>query len=190
MSVRYALLALLSEGPTYGMKLREEYEAATGDIWPLNVGQVYTTLARLERDGLIEPDDGGEDEREKAFRITAQGQTELTGWLKTPPGSVSPQRDELVTKVLVALRVPGMKVHDVIQAHRRQIVELMQQWTRFKEEETESDLSFALMVESELIRLGALVSWLDVAETMVRNAPGKSAKGAGPKLRRRVVVRQ
>jgi DNA-binding PadR family transcriptional regulator len=189
MSVRHALLALLSEGPKYGMKLRDEYEAATGDIWPLNVGQVYTTLGRLERDGLIEPDDGGEDEREKAFRITAQGQSELAEWLKTPPGPASPQRDELVTKVLVALRVPGVKVHDVIQAHRRQIVELMQQWTRFKEE-AESDLPFALMVESELIRLGALVRWLDVADQMVKSAPEKSTKDAGPKLRRRVVIRQ
>ena len=189
MSVRHALLALLSEGPKYGMKLRDEYEAATGDIWPLNVGQVYTTLGRLERDGLIEPEDGGEDEREKAFRITVLGQSELAEWLKTPPGPASSQRDELVTKVLVALRVPGVKVHDVIQVHRRQIVELMQQWTRFKEEETESDLSFALMVESELIRLGALVRWLDVADQMVKSAPKKSAQDAGPKLRRRVVIR-
>ena len=47
MSVRHALLALLSEGPRYGMQLREDFEAATGDVWPLNVGQVYTTLQRL-----------------------------------------------------------------------------------------------------------------------------------------------
>jgi DNA-binding PadR family transcriptional regulator len=56
MSVRHALLALLSEGPKYGLQLREEFEARTGDVWPLNVGQVYTTLQRLERDGLVESD--------------------------------------------------------------------------------------------------------------------------------------
>ena len=44
MSVRHALLALLSEGPKYGLQLREEFEAGTGEVWPLNVGQVYTTL--------------------------------------------------------------------------------------------------------------------------------------------------
>jgi len=54
MSVRHALLALLSEGPKYGLQLREEFEARTGEVWPLNVGQVYTTLQRLERDGLVE----------------------------------------------------------------------------------------------------------------------------------------
>ena len=86
VSVRHALLALLSEGPKYGMQLRDEYEGATGDVWPLNVGQVYTTLQRLERDGLVESDDAGADERQKAFRITAQGETELVQWLRTPPG--------------------------------------------------------------------------------------------------------
>src|SRR3954462_10514504 len=59
MSVRHALLALLSEGPKYGLQLRQEFEARTGEVWPLNVGQVYTTLQRLERDGLVESDDPG-----------------------------------------------------------------------------------------------------------------------------------
>ena len=52
MSVRHALLALLSEGPKYGLQLRKEFEESTGEVWPLNVGQVYTTLQRLERDEL------------------------------------------------------------------------------------------------------------------------------------------
>ena len=60
MSVRHALLALLSEGPKYGLQLRHEFEERTGEVWPLNVGQVYTTLQRLERDGLIESDGDGE----------------------------------------------------------------------------------------------------------------------------------
>ncbi len=58
MSVRHALLALLSEGPKYGRRLRQEFEVRTGEMWPLNVGQVYTTLQRLERDGLVESDGG------------------------------------------------------------------------------------------------------------------------------------
>ena len=99
-------------------------------------------------------------------------------------------RDELVTKVLVALTGPGVDVHDVIQAHRRQVIELMQQWTRFKEDETEFDLPFALVVDSELTRLGAVAQWLDMADADVKRA-GKTPVGAqSPKLRRRVVVRQ
>lgn len=189
MSVRHALLALLSEGPKYGMQLKEEYEGATGDAWPLNVGQVYTTLGRLERDGLVQSDEGGGDERQRDYRITAQGRTELETWLATPPGPGAPPRDELTTKVLVALRVPGVEVHQVIQSHRRQIVELMQQWTSFKQGDDELDLPFALMVEAELTRLAGVVKWLDIADRRVARAAKKPVPAPGPKLRRRVVVR-
>jgi DNA-binding PadR family transcriptional regulator len=189
MSVRHALLALLSEGPKYGMQLKEEYEDATGDAWPLNVGQVYTTLQRLERDGLVESGDGGDEDRQKDYQITASGRDELEHWLTTPPDPGSPPREELTTKVLVSLRVPGVDVHGVIQAHRRQVIELMQQWTSVKGAEGELDLPFALMVEAELSRLGAVVKWLDVAERLVKRAAKEPARVAGPKLRRRVVVR-
>ena len=90
MSVRHALLALLSEGPKYGLQLRQEFEAGTGEVWPLNVGQVYTTLQRLERDGLVESDNGEEDGPQKGFRITAAGRTELDAWLRTPPDTATP----------------------------------------------------------------------------------------------------
>ena len=190
MSVRHTLLALLSEGPKYGLQLREEFEARTGEVWPLNVGQVYTTLQRLERDGLVESDDAGPDGRErtpqKAFRITARGQTELAGWLRTPPDLSAPPRDELVMKVLVAMRVPGTDVHEVIQVHRRYLVELMQQWTRIKEAEAESDLGLALVVDAELFRLDSVIRWLDSADGRIRRHPVTEVKRGAPlpKLRR------
>src|SRR2546423_787119 len=99
MSVRRALLALLSEGAKYGLQLREEFEARTGEVWPLNVGQVYTTLQRLERDGLVDSDDTGEEGPQRRFRITADGAEELDGWLHTPPDLTAPPRDELATEV-------------------------------------------------------------------------------------------
>jgi DNA-binding PadR family transcriptional regulator len=171
MSVRHALLALLSEGPKYGLRLREEFEAGTGEVWPLNIGQVYTTLQRLERDGLIESED--EDDRDspqKRFRITGAGEQELAAWLRTPPDMSSPPRDELVIKVLIALRVAGTDVPEVIQAHRRYLVELMQQWTRIKEADAGRDLALGLAVDAELFRLDAVVRWLDAAEGRIRRA--------------------
>jgi DNA-binding PadR family transcriptional regulator len=193
MSVRHALLALLSEGPKYGLQLREEFEERTGEVWPLNVGQVYTTLQRLERDGLVESDDTGDDGPQKGFRITPGGEQELSAWLRTPPDLASPPRDELVMKVLVAVRVPGIDVRDVIQAHRRYLVELMQQWTRIKEEEADSDLSLALVVDAELFRLDAVTRWLDAADGRIKRAeidPPQPAPAALPRLRRRVGARR
>jgi DNA-binding PadR family transcriptional regulator len=170
MSIRHAMLALLSEGPKYGLQLREEFEGRTGEVWPLNVGQVYTTLQRLERDGLVESDGTGQEGPQKSFRITAAGEQELATWLRTPPDLSSPPRDELVMKVLVALHVPSADVRAVIQVHRRYLVELMQQWTRIKEDDAGSDLNMLLAVDAELFRLDAVVRWLDAAEARVKRA--------------------
>ena len=175
MSVPHALLALLSEGPKYGLQLREEFEARTGEVWPLNGGQVYTTLQRLERDGLVESDGTGTEGPQKGFLITAEGERELARWLRTPPDLSSPPRDELVMKVLVALYVPGADVHAVIQAHRRYVVELMQQCTRIKEYDAEGDLSMSLAIDAELFRLDSVVRWLDAAEARVNRAAAEGA---------------
>jgi DNA-binding PadR family transcriptional regulator len=181
MSVRHALLALLSEGPKYGLQLREEFEAGTGEVWPLNVGQVYTTLQRLERDELVESDDATEAGPQKGFRITSRGAEELARWLRTPPDLSSPPRDELVMKVLVALRVPGVNVHEVIQVHRR---------------------CLALVVDAELFRLDSVIRWLDSADGRLKRAAAdratettaapapQPAPAPLPKLRRRTGVRR
>jgi len=171
VSVRHAMLALLSEGPKYGLRLREEFEVRTGEIWPLNVGQVYTTLQRLERDGFVESDgDSDSDGPQKAYRITEAGAKELDTWLRTPPDLSAPPRDELVMKVLVALKVPGADVAEIIQAHRRYLVELMQQWTHIKEDGDPADLNSGLAIDAELFRLDSVVRWLDAADARIRRA--------------------
>ena len=91
MSVPHALLALLSDGPKFGLRLQNEFESRTGNVWPLNVGQVYTTLQRLERDGLVETDDGESERSRKRYRITSTGERELNEWLRTPPDLVPPR---------------------------------------------------------------------------------------------------
>jgi DNA-binding PadR family transcriptional regulator len=193
VSVRHALLALLSEGPTYGLQLRQEFEARTGDVWPLNVGQVYTTLQRLERDGLIASEGAAEDDRQRAFRITEEGAAELSRWLETPSDVTTPPRDELVIKVLVAARLPGADVHALIEVHRRYLVQLSQEWTRLKEDEGAFDLGLALAVDAELFRLDAVIRWLDSADDRLRRATDETAARApasAPALRRRVVARR
>jgi DNA-binding PadR family transcriptional regulator len=195
MSIRHSLLALLSEGPKYGFQLRQEFEASTGEVWPLNVGQVYTTLQRLERDGLAESDDVDVDERQRNYRITAPGEEELSRWLRTPPDLSEPPRDELVIKILVASRLSDVDVYEVIQVHRRYVVQLMQQWTRLKEDEAHFDLAFALAVDAELFRLDAVARWLDTADGRLHRAevdpPLSMSEAPLPKRnRQRMGVRQ
>jgi DNA-binding PadR family transcriptional regulator len=170
MSVPHALLALLSEGPKYGLRLQNEFESKTGEVWPLNVGQVYTTLQRLERDGLVESDGDGQ-RSQKRYRITSTGAEELADWLRTPPELVPPPRDELVIKVLVALQIPGIDVHEILQVHRRHAIEVMQRYTRIKAEAAEDDVALALVADSELFRLEAIVRWLDAADVRLKRLP-------------------
>ena len=183
MSVRHALLALLSEGPKYGLQLRQEFEERTGEVWPLNVGQVYTTLQRLERDGLIESDGDGRGRAAEVVPPHHRRAARAGRLAATPPDLSSPPRDELVIKVLVASRVPGVDVHDVIQTHRRHIVELMQEWTRVKRDAGEDDVNLALVVDAELFRLDSVIRWLDAADARLRRAGAAAA--ARPRRRRR-----
>jgi DNA-binding PadR family transcriptional regulator len=175
MSVPHALLALLSAGPKYGLRLQNEFEARTGEVWPLNVGQVYTTLQRLERDGLVETGDADGERSQKCYRITPTGEHELTEWLRTPPDLVPPPRDELVIKVLVALQVPGTDVHEILQVHRRHVVETMQRYTRIKASAGEDDVALALVADAELFRLEGIVRWLEAADVRLKQRPTPTA---------------
>jgi DNA-binding PadR family transcriptional regulator len=168
MSVRHALLALLSEEPKFGLQLQQEFELRTGKMWPLNVGQVYTTLQRLERDGLVKSEETEAKGSQKDFRITAAGHSELDEWLQTPLESLLPPRDELVIKVLVALQLSSLNVHELLQIHRRHLVELMQRYTHLKAENSSEDVSLALVVDAQLFRLEGIVRWLDAADIRLK----------------------
>jgi DNA-binding PadR family transcriptional regulator len=184
MSVRYALLALLSEGPRYGPQLREELETWAGETWPLNAGQVDRTLQRLEREGLVESGAAGADGPQEGFRLTPGGEQELAWWLRTPPELAFPSHDELATKILMALRVPGTDVHEVIQVHRRYLVELMQQCTRIKQDNVGHNFVLALAVDAELFRLDSVIRWLDAADGRLERTAARPPRAVPPALPR------
>src|SRR3954447_14681841 len=96
VSVREGLLALLRDNPVHGYVLKTGFESATGGVWPLNVGQVYKTLERLERDGLVASD---EQQGQRQYRITEDGVAALGAWWETVPEDEPPPRDELMLKV-------------------------------------------------------------------------------------------
>ena len=167
MTIPHALLALLAEGPKIGLRLKREFEARTGVVWPLNVGQVYTTLGRLERDGLVEVDDDAvAGPSGNLYQLTEAGWSELREWLSAPARDRAPHRDEVVIKVMVALSVPGVDPVEVVQDHRRGALEAMQQYTRLKG--TGEDLALALAADAQLFRLEATVRWLDSCEARLR----------------------
>lgn len=167
MSVKQALLALLEEGPMYGYQLRTEFEQRTGSTWPLNVGQVYTTLSRLERDGLVAA--SGEDaEGHVVYRITDEGRAEVATWFTTPVGRSQPPRDELAIKLALAVTVPGVDVGGVIQQQRSATMTALQDYTRLKA--GASDLAWSLVLDSLVFSAEAEIRWLDHCEARLRRA--------------------
>lgn len=175
MSIRHGLLALLEQGPRYGFQLRTEFESRTGSTWPLNVGQVYTTLSRLERDGLVVP--GGEDEAGHAlYEITERGRVELRDWYASPVDRANPPRNELAIKLAMAVGSPDVDVRAVIQAQRMHTIKAMQDYTRLKAQAMEAvtrgdtaldrdDVAWQLVLDQLIFQAEAEARWLDHCET-------------------------
>lgn len=181
MSVKHGLLALLERGPMYGYQLRATFEESTGGTWPLNIGQVYTTLSRLERDDLVRPmpeRDGGQ----RSYEITEAGRAELAVWFTTPVSRSDRPRDELAIKLAFALTTPGVDVRAVLQAQRTATMRTLQEYTRLKGGAPEAgDLSWRLVLDAMVFQAEAEVRWLDHCEaSLARFTPAPA--GAVPML--------
>ena len=181
MSVKHALLALLCDGPRYGYELRAAFQARTGDAWPLNVGQVYTTLARSERDGHVERDSEDADGHVH-YRLTDAGRREVQDWWDSEIAREAPPRDELAIKLALALTVPGVDVAAVLQRQRTATVRALQGHTRRRRElrahASPSDGTASLLVlESLIFAAEAEVRWLDHCEARLVHASSTTQGG-------------
>lgn len=193
MSVRSGLLALLAEGEKYGAQLRSEFEGRTGGTWPLNVGQVYTTIDRLVRDGLVEQAAAADGEGRIAYRLTPAGHAELATWWSTPVDRTSTPRDELTIKLALAVTAPGVDVQRVVQTQRTATLRHLRDLTRLKRgaldgtegaaegtraRHDDSGLAWLLVLENLVFAAEAEVRWLDHVETMLARRPPAAAPAA------------
>jgi DNA-binding PadR family transcriptional regulator len=176
VSFKHGLLALLAEAPRHGYQLKTDFERRTGGNWAINVGQVYTTLQRLERDGLVEPAGGDGDRNE--YRITGAGREQLDAWFVNPVVPEGPPRDELTIKVLLAVAATDVDVTDLLQRQRRASVEQLQAYTRRKAQaDPDQDLAFLLMLDALIFRAESEIRWLDACEARIRDAANKAGRG-------------
>jgi DNA-binding PadR family transcriptional regulator len=183
MTIRQGLLSLLVDGPRHGYQLRQDFESRTGATWPLNIGQVYTTLARLTRDGLVEVT-GDDDESHKVYALTPAGRRELEEWFRTPVQLADRPRDELAIKLAMAALTPGVDLAEVVQAQRTATLRAIQDYTRLKAEaDREEELGWLLVLDSLVFQAEAELRWLDACEQRLgravatrRRRPGSSSR--------------
>ncbi|MEO7146756.1 MAG: PadR family transcriptional regulator [Terrimesophilobacter sp.] len=178
MSVRQSLLAILDQGSCYGYQLRSEFDRRTGSTWPLNVGQIYNTLDRLERDGLVEKLDSEDADPEASgqiyYRITSSGRAEVAGWLHSPVERTAATRDELAIKLAIAVTLPGVDISKVIQVQRTSTLRTLLELTNTKNAsgnpDSPEELAWLLVVDSLIFQAEAEMRWLEHSESRLARA--------------------
>ncbi len=169
MTVRLALLQLLDEADGHGYQLKVDFESRTGGIWPLNVGQVYTTLERLQRDELVVLVDAPGEGNPRTYAITDQGRGEVKRWLSDVAVDTDPPRDELIMKVLLAIGRGTAEAIDLIDDQRASLLATLQTGRRRQRAEADGGgRSKRLARDAVLTRIEADLSWLDRCEEQLR----------------------
>ena len=178
MSIKYALLSLLDQQPHHGYQLKTAVEGWLGQRWPLNIGQVYTTLARLERDGLVA--DGQVDgQGRQTYQITSAGRAALADWFATPVPRDGLVRDELLIKLVAAVAAGNGTAFEVIRGQRTATLELLQRHTRGKAQaERQGDLPQVVVADLLIAQAEAEVAWLELCEARLW-AAGRDRRGGG-----------
>jgi len=177
MSVRQSLLAILDQGPCYGYQLRTEFDRRTGSTWPLNVGQIYNTLDRLERDGLVTKGDV-DAQGHVYWQITDAGTAEVRDWWGSPVERSAGSRDELAIKLAVAATLPGVDVAGVIQSQRTastaRLTSLRAADAADPEPKSAEQLVRALVTDALVFSVDAELRWLDHIEQRLAKHPAHS----------------
>ena len=156
----------------YGYQLRTAFEESTGSTSPLNIGQVYSTLSRLERDGLVQSlpeSEGGQ----RPYEITEAGRADLAAWFTTPISRTDRPRDELAIKLALALTIPGIDIQRVVQVQRTATMRALQEFTRLQSRDAKpSDRPWLLVLDAMIFQTEAEIRWLDHCEaSLTRNPP-------------------
>lgn len=181
MSIKHGILAILSLGDCHGYQLRQELESRTGDTWQINIGQVYATLERLERDGLVSGHETNSSGQIR-YSITKTGKAEASGWLKNPVERSAVSRDELSMKLALAVTLPGVDVEAILDAQRISALQHLQTLTTAKQSTDDrkaEDFAWILVLDSQIFNTEAELRWLDHVAGLL----GKSnARGLSPQV--------
>jgi DNA-binding PadR family transcriptional regulator len=187
-SVQNALLALLVQRPRHGYELRDLFEAALGGYWELNSGQIYSSLDRLARDGLVVQEgverSGGPDKR--VWALTDEGREELAGWFDAPVPRDYRLRDELYLKLMLALVTQPSRARHILMVQRRELFRELHSLTgRRNEMDPKQALAHILLLDSAIMHTEAELRWLDMVEARLDDIRGQPPPLPPPRQRGR-----
>jgi DNA-binding PadR family transcriptional regulator len=168
--LRYMLLALLARAPHHGYELKAAFEELLGGTWTLNVGQVYTTLSRLEQDGLIEAEVVYQEllPDRKVYSLTALGRKELARWMDEPLAALIRLRDEVFLKVIAQATASPRQALELIDRQRDQYLEAVSTVAGMRADPDVPKVT-GLLLDGLLLRMEADLRWLDLCEKTLRD---------------------
>lgn len=178
LAVKHGILGILAERPRHGYELKTEFDLLTGGLWELNVGQIYSTLERMRKDGLVAlegVDEAGEDR--KVYRVTESGLAELAAWLERSPLRPRPLRDEVFVRLWLLLVRDPAAACALIDSQRRIYLQQMVALTRQKidlarEPRGVARLQRQLLLDAALLHAEADLKWLDTCEAKLQQEAG------------------
>lgn len=162
MSLKFATLGLLTEEPLHGYQVKQRFEALLGGTWEVNIGQVYSTLQRLERDDLIEPVGNRGDRGKQAYQLTEHGRRVLEEWLAQPEKEPQELRQDLFVKLLLIRRLANGNLQRLLIGQRRVYLQRLHDLTdleRRVRQEGRDDL--VLLIMGAILHTEADIKWLD-----------------------------
>ncbi|MFE1913046.1 PadR family transcriptional regulator [Streptomyces anandii] len=161
--MRLHLLALLARGPAHGYELKQDLEQLLGSAYPQpNVGQIYVTLGRLERSGLIEGEDVEQSSRpnKKVYHLTEAGRDALRAWFEEPEDEPR-VRDEFFMKLTLAPQTGLADQITLINKQRRQYLNTMRNLSKLAAAEDRDNRVAHLLIEGAMLHLQADLDWLE-----------------------------
>jgi DNA-binding PadR family transcriptional regulator len=162
--MRELFLALLAGERGYGYELKQALEQEFGELLPaLNAGQIYSTLARLERDGLVVGESvAGDSRRKRVYELTEAGRALLARWIDTPvPGTRL--KDEFFMKFVVVASARLAEPKTLIEAQRREYLQSLRDLDALLAANGKGAAA-ELLVEGAILHAKADLEWLDLIE--------------------------
>ena len=162
MSLKYGVLGLLKEQPLHGYEVKNRFEAMLGGTWEVNIGQIYTTLQRLERDGLVRPVGPRGDRGKLLYELSAEGQRALDEWLIQPDSGPQQLHEDIYVKLLLATRIANGNLQEMLARQKRTYLQRLRDLNRLeKRARSEGRVDLARLVRGALLHAEADLKWMD-----------------------------
>src|SRR2546423_6839881 len=162
MSLKFGVLGLLKGEPLHGYEVKNRFEAMLGGTWDVNIGQIYTTLQRLERDGLVRPVGSRGDRGKLLYELSPEGHKALDQWLAQPDSGPQQLREDIYVKLLLAARIANGDLPAMLARQKRSYLQRLRDLNRLEERaRRDGRVDLARLVRGALLHTEADLKWVD-----------------------------